>query len=256
MELKILGCSGGKSIGHNPTSFLLDNFILIDAGTVINKVDPNQLIENIDHLILTHSHVDHISDLPFLAQLAFEDKNTSFTVHASGECTESVFDNIFNFRIWPDLFEISDTKNGNLKWKKYENLQTFTIMDYYIKPVFVNHTVPTYGLIIDDGKSSFGFTADTYLTDSFWEECNSKENISAIIVDVSFPSHMTDTAESTKHLTPDLLLGELEKLESKDIDIYVTHIKPQLEEEVKNELKDKFSGLNLYILSENLTINI
>ncbi len=256
MELKILGCSGGKSIGNNPTSFLLDNQILIDAGTVINKVDPNLLIEDVGDLILTHSHADHISDLPFLAQLAFEDKKTSFTVHASSECTEAVFENLFNFKIWPDLFDISKTNDGNLKWKEYKNLKTFKVKDYHIKPVFVNHTVPTYGLIIDDGKSSFGFTADTYLTDSFWEECNSRNNLSGVIVDVSFPSHMTDTAEATRHLTPDLLLGELEKLESRDIDIYITHIKPQLQEEVKNELKEKFTGLNLYILSENLTINI
>lgn len=256
MELKILGCSGGKSIGHNPTSFLLDNRILIDAGTVISKVDPNQLVNNIDNLILTHSHADHIADLPFLAQLAFEEKRASFTVHASSECTETVFRSIFNFEVWPNLFELSEQNNSYLEWKQYENLKLFNIMGYTVKPVFVNHTVPTYGLIIGDGRSSFGFTADTYLTDSFWEECNKVDNISAIIVDVSFPSHMAKTAESTKHLTPDLLGKELEKLERKNTDIYITHIKPTLLDEVKNELKEKFPYRDIYVLSENLSIAV
>lgn len=255
MELKILGCSGGKSIGHNPTSFLLDNKILIDAGTVVSKLDPSDLVENVDHLILTHSHADHIADLPFLAQLAFEEKQSPFTVHASRECTETVFGNIFNYEVWPDLFELSHQKGAHLTWIQYENLKTFSIMNYSVTPVFVNHTVPTYGLIIGDGNSSFGFTADTYLTDFFWEECNKVENLSAIIVDVSFPSHMAETAESTRHLTPDLLSDELKKLESDSADIYITHIKPQLLEEVKGEVREKFSDRNVYILSENLSIS-
>lgn len=256
MELKILGCSGGKSIGHNPTSFLLDNRILIDAGTVISKVDPKQLVNNIDNLILTHSHADHIADLPFLAQLAFEEKRAPFTVHASRECTETIFENIFNFRVWPDLFKLSGLNGSNLRWREYKDTRTFDILNYDITPVFVNHTVPTYGLVIDDGTTSFGFTADTYLTDNFWEECNKKDNLNAIIVDVSFPSRMTETAKSTKHLTPDLLRKELEKLERKNTDIYITHIKPTLLDEVENELKEKFTDRDIYVLSENLSISI
>lgn len=255
MKLKILGCSGGKSIGHNPTSFLLDDSILIDAGTVINKVDPNDLVEKINNLILTHAHADHISDLPFLAQLAYEEKENKFTVHASHESTMVIFNNIFNFNIWPDLFKLSSQNGANLNWEKYENLKSFKIDQYDITPVFVNHTVPTYGFLIDDGKTSFAFTGDTYITNSFWEECNKKENLTAIIVDVSFPDHMSDTAESTKHLTPQLLANELEKLNSNDPDIYITHIKPQLLEEVKAEIMQKFKDKNVYLLSENLTIN-
>jgi len=256
MKLKILGCSGGKSIGQNPTSFLLDDKLLIDAGTVISKVDPRQLVNEIDNLVLTHSHIDHIADLPFLAQLAYEEKQKPFTVHASDECTEVVFESIFNFNIWPDLFELSKENGSNLRWKNYKHLELFEVGGYEVTPVFVNHTVPTYGFIIDDGESSFAFSADTYLTDKFWEECGTKDNLDAIIIDVSFPSHMSSVAEATRHLTPDLLLQELEKLGSKNPNIFITHIKPQLLEEVKTELRKKFGGRKLFILSENIDIYV
>ena len=254
MKLRILGCSGGKGLSKNPTCFLLDNKILIDAGTVVSKVDPDEIVAKIDHLILTHSHFDHIADLPFIVQLAFENKESPLNVYGSKESTEVIFKNIFNFEVWPDLFEISKQTKGNLVWHKYEDLESFTVLDYEVTPIPVNHTVATHGLIIDDGKSSFAFTGDTYTTDQFWEQCNKKENLSAIVVDVSYPSHMYSVAEATKHLTPDLLLDELNKLTNKNLDIYINHIKPGLKEEIAKELDEKFKKINHHILKKDTDI--
>lgn len=256
MKLRILGCSGGKGVSKNPTCFLLDNKILIDAGTVVSKVDPDEFVAKIDHSLLTHSHFDHIADLPFIVQLAFENKETPLNIYASKESTEVIFKNIFNYEVWPDLFEISKQKNGNLAWHKYENLKSFSVSDYEVTPILVNHTVTTHGLIVDDGTSSFAFTGDTYTTNQFWEQCNKKENLKSVVVDVSFPSHMDTVAEATKHLTPDLLLEELDKLANKDLDIYINHIKPGFKEEIAEELDEKFLNINHHILKEDTDITI
>lgn len=256
MELRILGSSGGKSTGSNPTSFLLDNRMLIDCGTVMQKLPPGKLISEVNSLILTHAHFDHIADLPFLVQLMFEQGDKKFDVYASWECTEAVFSGIFNTQIWPDLFRISSQHDGRLKWHRYNDLEKFVIDRYTIEPVFVNHSVPTYGLIIDDGSSSFAFTADTYITDTFWDRCNLKDNLRAVIVDVSFPSGMLQAAEATKHLNTELLAEEIRKLDSENAVIYITHIKPMLKEEIETEIPGSLSGKTVHILEEDTTISI
>ena len=256
MELKVLGSSGGKSQICNPTCFLLDNRILIDAGSVASKLDAVEICSEIDHLLLTHSHFDHIADLPFLVQMVFEEKKEQFSVFASADSTKSIFSNLFNFDLWPNLFELSNGNGQVLKWNKYENLKTINILNYQVTPVLVNHNIPTHGFIIDDGNSSFAFTSDTFTTELFWSECNKRNNLSTIVVDVSFPSHMHDTAQFTKHLTPVLLVDELNKLNSKEINIFITHIKPQLVKEVKQEVRELQTEFNIDFLKEDTTISI
>ena len=106
MNIKILGCSGGKTIERSPTSFIVDDRLLVDAGSVMNKLDTEELL-NIEHLVLTHSHFDHIADLPFLVLMYFEERKEDFHVFASDITTEWIFSHVLNGKIWPDLFAIS-----------------------------------------------------------------------------------------------------------------------------------------------------
>ena len=34
MKVKILGCSGSEAIGHNPPGFLVNDTVMLDAGTI------------------------------------------------------------------------------------------------------------------------------------------------------------------------------------------------------------------------------
>lgn len=255
MKIKILGCSGGKNNIHGPTSFLLDEKILIDAGSVMDKLSIDEIL-TVDYLLLTHAHFDHIADLPFLAQVILENKENSFTLYASKEATDWVFSHVLNFKIWPDLFEVSKQNNGNLKWEVFNHLKVFEISNYKIVSIPVNHTVPTNGFIIDKGSASFAFTADTYLTDLFWESCNKKNNLKAIIIDVAFPNNFQEIAERTKHLTPKLLLEELKKLERNDIEIFITHIKPSCRNEVIDDLNRLSCELKINVLEEKMVIEV
>lgn len=254
MVFKILGCSGGKYRNFGPTAFVLDDKILIDAGTVMKKLDMKDILA-LDSVLLTHMHFDHIADLPFLLQTMLEEKKDNFKIYSSEETKNAVFAHIFNFKIWPNLFDISK----NLEWKVFKHLETFNVAGYEIISVPVNHTVPTNGLIFDDGQKSLGFTSDTYITDQFWEECNKKENLKALIIDVSFPNGYEDKAKLTKHLTMNLLLEEITKLENNSIDIYITHIKPSERAEVIQNIRNiekQSLRERIVVLEEGMVIKV
>ena len=59
MQIKILGCSGAKSVGKSPTSFLVDNKILIDSGSVVSKLESdfikNALLINDARFAITYT---------------------------------------------------------------------------------------------------------------------------------------------------------------------------------------------------------
>ena len=65
MKLKILGCSGGIGGELRTTSMLLDHDVLVDAGTGVGDLSVAELAQ-IDHIFLTHSHMDHIVCIPLL----------------------------------------------------------------------------------------------------------------------------------------------------------------------------------------------
>lgn len=255
MNIKILGCSGGKTLERAPTSFLIDDHILIDAGTVMDKLDSDELL-NIDHLLLTHAHFDHIADLPFLALTLMEQKKETFKVYAGKETTDWVFSHILNNKIWPDLFSISKQNNGNLNWNTFNHLEYFQVGNYDIVSIPVNHSVPTNGFIIDDGTDSLAFTGDTYITDQFWEFCNKKDNLKAVIVDVCLPNDLLDNAEKVLHYTPNTLSDDLEKLEKDNVTIFINHIKPSMREIVIDQIDDIDTMFDLIILEEDMVIDL
>ena len=71
MKIRVLGAFGGEGLGHRPSSFLVNNRILIDGGSVTGALTvPQQLA--IEHAIISHAHLDHVAGLVYLTEtLAF-----------------------------------------------------------------------------------------------------------------------------------------------------------------------------------------
>ena len=65
MKIRVLGCSGGIGGSLRTTSFLVDDDVLIDAGTGVGDLSLEQLAK-IDHIFVSHSHLDHVTSIPFL----------------------------------------------------------------------------------------------------------------------------------------------------------------------------------------------
>jgi phosphoribosyl 1,2-cyclic phosphodiesterase len=68
--VKVLGSSGNKTRYNGTTCFQIYSDILVDAGNVINTL--GEKASEINHIFLTHSHSDHINDLPFVIESFFE----------------------------------------------------------------------------------------------------------------------------------------------------------------------------------------
>ena len=77
MRLRVLGCSGGIGPGLRTTSYLLDDTILIDAGTGVGDLTMEEMC-GVRHVFLTHSHLDHVAGLPLLIATVF--RRTGFGI--------------------------------------------------------------------------------------------------------------------------------------------------------------------------------
>ncbi|PWE24152.1 MBL fold metallo-hydrolase, partial [Aliarcobacter skirrowii] len=102
--LKVLGSSGNKSKIRGTTSFQISKDILVDAGNIINSLDEESY--KINHIFLTHAHLDHIIDLPFILDNSFSKRDRPLFVYGSKKTLEFLTNHIFNNHIWPDFTKI------------------------------------------------------------------------------------------------------------------------------------------------------
>lgn len=98
MQIKILGCSGGIGGDLRTTSMLVDNDILIDAGTGVGDLTMDELLM-IDHIFITHSHLDHITFIPLLLDTAMGFRTEPITIHGSHEIISTLRTHIFNWNM-------------------------------------------------------------------------------------------------------------------------------------------------------------
>jgi cAMP phosphodiesterase len=224
MRLKILGCSGGIGGGHRTTSMLLDQDILIDAGTGVGDLSIDELTR-IDHIFLTHSHLDHVTSIPFLVDSVGWTRNKPLTVYAIEPTLEILRQHLFNWKLWPDFTQIPDPARPFLRYQPISMGVTVSIGERKLTPLPANHVVPAVGFRIDSGRASLVFSGDTTTNDALWREVNKIDNLHYLLIETAFCNREKDLAVASKHLCPSLLTDELEKLTRK-ADIYITHLKP------------------------------
>jgi cAMP phosphodiesterase len=224
MKLKILGSSGGIGGDLRTTSMLLDHDILIDAGTGVGDLSIDALAR-IDHVFLTHSHLDHVTSIPFLVDTVGWMRETPLTVHAIAPTIEILRDHLFNWKLWPDFAAIPHPDKPFLRYQPLVVGQTVNLNGRKITPLPANHVVPAVGYQIDSGRASLVFTGDTTSQEDFWHAVNAIENLQHLIIETAFCNRELDLAISSKHLCPSLLLEELKKLK-RPAQIYITHLKP------------------------------
>jgi ribonuclease BN (tRNA processing enzyme) len=152
MRLRVLGCSGG--IGGRQlrtTSFLVDGDILLDAGSGVGDLSLAELTR-IDHVFVTHSHLDHVTSIPFLIDTVGGMRSKPITVHATAATTEILRNHLFNWSIWPDFSEIPTPEAPFMRYAEVELGHTVTISGRAFTPLPANHTVPAVGYHLDSGK--------------------------------------------------------------------------------------------------------
>ena len=236
MRLKVLGCSGGIGGSLRTTSLLLDHDILIDAGTGVGDLLVAEL-SLIDHIFVTHSHMDHVTSIPFLADTVGWMRDKPFTVHATADTIAMLKEHLFNWLLWPDFARIPDAKNPVLRYETIALGRTVELNGRQITPLPANHVVPAVGFCIDSGRASLVFTGDTTTNDPLWREVNRIDNLRYLIIETAFCNSEKDLAVTSKHLCPSMLAEELSKLE-RPAEIYITHLKPGEIELTMREVED------------------
>jgi len=224
MKLKVLGCSGGIGGDLRTTSFLLDDDILLDAGTGVGDLSIDAM-SAIDHIFLTHSHLDHVTSVPFLVDTVIGLRDKYVTLHATRETWQALKEHIFNWKIWPDFTVLPTAAAPFLRYSEIKVGETVVLGSRQLTPLPVSHSVPAVGFRLDSGAASLVFSGDMTSSDVFWQEVNKIENLKYVIVETSFSDTEMGLAKTSKHLCPSLLLEELRKLE-RPAQIYITHLKP------------------------------
>jgi ribonuclease BN (tRNA processing enzyme) len=224
MRLRVLGCSGGIGGHLRTTSFLLDRDVLVDAGTGVGDLSLSELAQ-IDHVFLTHAHLDHLASVPFLVDSVGAMRDRPLVLHATRATLEMVRAHVFNWEIWPDFSEIPSRAQPYLSYEPQELGETVELEGRRITPLPANHTVPAVGFRLDSGRSSLVFSGDTTNHDPFWEEVNRIPDLRYLIIETAFCNREQDLAIASKHLCPSMLAEELAKLRLRP-EIFITHLKP------------------------------
>lgn len=203
---------------------LLDTDILIDAGTGVADLSLDELAA-IDHVFLTHGHLDHIATIPLMVDTVGQERERPLTVHALPATIRALREHIFNWTIWPDFAEIPSASAPSLRYEPIELGQTVTLAGRRITALPANHVVPAVGYHLDSGAASLVFTGDTTTNDALWAALEKIDNLRYLIIECAFCNRERDLAAIAKHLCPSMLADELAKLRW-PAEIFITHLKP------------------------------
>jgi len=233
LRIKVLGCYGGQLLGFHLTSFLVNDSILLDAGSPTEALSLEEQ-HGIRHICLSHTHLDHIKDIAFLAdnrslkRLGGNKNNRTITIHSLQENLDTLKAHFLNDTVWPDFTRIPTEEDAILRLSPIRPEESFTIDGVTITPIPVNHPVPCTGFLLDEDGMQFIYTADTGSTDRIWEIANAQPNLQGIIMDCSFPNAYQNLADISGHLTPNGMMKELEKFNGTgEIPVYLYHMKPE-----------------------------
>ncbi len=250
MKFQVIGCSGGQVPGHNLSSYLLDSTLLIDAGSTTAVLDLKGQ-QKIRDILITHVHVDHIMGLATMADNLFGHCKTTINVWATSEVIASLKSSFFNDTIWPDFTQMTSDMQPCpvVAFHSMPEEEPIPIGESIVTMVRVNHVVPSTAFFIENNKKTLLHVGDTGPTERVWVVAKRKGNLSGVVLEASFPNRLQELADLSRHLTPQTLAKEVEKLGNPSVPILVTHLKPQYREEIIKELK-KTKGCRLRILKE------
>lgn len=232
-----------SSVGHAAeeqnqylTSYLLGDAVAVDAGCLGFYADP-PLQSKIKHVLITHTHIDHIASLPILVENAYEGKADCVTIHASAGVLDCLQRDLFNDRVWPDFIGMSgpDAKAPFLKLREIEAHRPFELEGLRFTPVPVSHLVPTLGFLVEDDRSAILIVSDTGPTEEIWAVANAAPRLDAVFLEAAFPDSMAWLADASKHLCPRSFGVEVRKLH-RPADIVAVHIKARWRDQIIAEL--------------------
>ena len=255
MRIKILGCSGGIGAGSRTSAMLIDDDVLIDAGTGIGDLALSDL-QTIRHVFLTHAHLDHVAGLPMLVDCVFDENfKTPITVYAREETLHAIRTHLFNDVIWPDFAKLPSAENPMLRFEICSPGDTVTIEHRDFYAIDVMHSVPSLGFTVQNSGGVFAVSGDTKTNQTLWPVLNRCDDLRVLVIEVSFPDEMAKLAADAGHYCPKTLTEDLKRL-NHEPEIWLTGMKPGQEELILQQVNDAAPGKNIRMLSRGTVLTV
>lgn len=258
MKVRVLGCSGGVSRHHQGVSFVLEDRLALDAGSIASGLTLDEQDE-IGSVLVTHSHLDHVGDLGALADTRLQRGGEPLAIAATATTLEALRAHYFNDVLWPDFSTLPDHANPIVRYVEIHHEVPLVLEEFTALPVAVDHSVPSCGFLM--GRSgacddyTLAYSGDTGPTERFWQVVGYHPGIRALITEVSFPDRMHELATISGHLTTSAFARELEKLEPSDERrVFVYGMKPAFVEEITSELEEL--GLEVELLTADTVLEL
>jgi len=236
MKVKILGGHGGVTIGFQATSFLIDDQLLIDAGSVASTLSiDNQA--RVNNILVTHSHLDHIKDLAFLCDNCFGMRPGPFEVWSHPTVVRILREHLFNDTIWPDFSALPNREKPTIRLNDLVPRTPREIGGYRITGIPVQHPNDAMGYIVEKDGKALLFTGDTAATTEIWQAASKVPHLKAIFTEISFPNRLRGVARASDHHTPESLGEELKKMPP-GVPVILTHMKPNFRGQLESEIAE------------------
>src|SRR6478752_3147508 len=127
MQVRILGAHQGESRDMRFISILVDTHIAIDAGGLTSSLSLEEQ-HDLEAVLITHRHYDHVKDLPMLAHNLWETK--SLHIYCTDDTRQAIQAHIFNDILWPSMSAPSEQYRPII-WSTVTPDMPFTLLDDY-----------------------------------------------------------------------------------------------------------------------------
>ena len=239
MKIRVLGCSGAIARDCRTTAFLVDDDVLVDAGTGVGDL-PLEDMARIGHVFLTHSHLDHIAALPLMLDAVGARRSTSVQVHALPATIEALRAHVFNGTIWPDFTRIPSPGAPFVQFCPLAVGQRIPVGGKTVEVLPAEHTVPAVGFAVSDSQAQgncWVYTGDTGPNPALWLRVN-QLSVQALVIETAFAEQDASLAQLSQHLSPQALAQELSHIApGHRFPIYITHTKPSQTGQIMDEIR-------------------
>ena len=129
----------------------------------------------LDHVLLTHFHLDHIAALPLMVDAIAAYRKEPLAVHALAGTIAALQMHIFNNVIWPDFTRIPTPQAPFIQLHEFKVGETLKLANKSVEVLSAVHTVPSCGFAVNAGGASWVFTGDTEKNPQLWRRLNQLE---------------------------------------------------------------------------------
>lgn len=243
MKLRVLGCSGAIAKDCRTTAFLLDHDVLVDAGTGVGDLTLEEM-RQVDHVLLTHSHLDHVAALPLMVDAVAAQRTGPLHIYALPGTIAALQAHIFNDAIWPDFSRIPTPEDPFICYHPIAVGQVLAFNGKEVEVLPAVHTVPAVayaarrvGAAADACGKYWVFSGDTERNPAFWLRVNQMD-VALLVIETAFSNRERELAERSLHLSPEVLARELDCIaHGHDYPVYITHTKPAETELIMAEIE-------------------